>query len=91
MIFLDSRYSDGKLIKHHDSRTNSYQLSVFRKWPNVKTSFFLYTWDDTDRMDIVAKKFLGNSNYWWQIMDINPEIMNPLSIAAGTKIRIPGA
>jgi len=32
---------------------------------------------------------LGLPEYWWQIMDFNPEIINPFTITSGTYIRIP--
>lgn len=89
MIYLDSRYADGTLIKVNDSRTKTYELSVNRSWPTKTTPFFLYVWDDTDRLDIIAKRYLGNSSFWWKIMDINPEISHALLISPGTKIRIP--
>jgi hypothetical protein len=40
-------------------------------------------------LDNLALRYLGKSNLWWQIMDINPEIVDPFSIEPGTPIRIP--
>jgi len=28
---------------------------------------------------------------WWEILDINPEILDPTTIPAGTQLRIPDA
>jgi len=28
---------------------------------------------------------------WWEIMDINPEILDPFTITPGTQLRIPNA
>ena len=89
MIFLDSRYSDGLLYKAYDSRTGKYQLSVSRTWPSYLSSFFWHYWVETDRLDNLALRYLGKANLWWQIMDINPEIVDPFSIEPGTPIRIP--
>lgn len=89
MIFLDSRYSDGGLYKAYDSRTGKYQLSVSRRWPDYLSSFFWHYWVETDRLDNLALRYLGKANLWWQIMDINPEIVDPFSIEPGTPIRIP--
>lgn len=89
MIFLDSRYVDGTVFKAFDSRNQSYQLTVFRNFPVYKTSYFIYEWVETDRIDDLALQFLGKSDFWWQIMDINPEILDPFDIAPGTKVRIP--
>jgi len=89
MIYLDSRYADGSLFKAYDSRTDTYELTVFRSFPSYSVAYFSYTWVETDRLDRVALKFLGATNLWWQIMDINPEIIDPLNIAPGTVLRIP--
>ena len=93
MIYLDSRYADGTVFKAFDSRVikQEYQLTVFRKWPTYKTNFFIYVWNEMDRIDNVANKFLGDSQMWWQIMDINQEIIDPFDIAPGTQVRIPNA
>lgn len=89
MIFLDSRYVDGKLFKAQDSRTRKYQVSVFRTYPTDVANYFLYEWVETDRIDNVAHKFLGGANLWWKIMDFNPNIINPFMIEPGTQLRIP--
>lgn len=89
MIFLDSRYADGLLYKAYDSRTGKYQLAVERTWPSYVSSFFWHYWVETDRLDNLALRYVGKSNLWWRIMDINPEIVDPFSIAPGTPIRIP--
>jgi hypothetical protein len=52
-------------------------------------SFFYYEWKETDRLDVVALRHLGQSNLWWQILDINPEIVDTMSVKPGTQIRIP--
>lgn len=89
MIYLDSRYADGTIFKSFDARNASYQLTVFRKFPSYYTTFLSYEWVETDRMDDIATQFLGKPELWWQIMDINPEIIDPFNIAPGTLIRIP--
>ena len=89
MIFLDSRYLDGTIAKAYDARTGSYELGVFRTFPAYSLRFFYYDWVETDRLDDLALKFVGSSDLWWQIMDLNPQILDPFSIAPGTQIRIP--
>lgn len=90
-IYLDSRYIDGPVFKAWDARKNSYQITVFRAWPSYTSPFFMYEWVDGDRLDNVSNRFLGSSEYWWRILDVNPEINNPLVIKPGTSIRIPNA
>jgi len=55
------------------------------------TKFYTYEWVDGDRLDTLANKFLGNPQLWWKIMDLNPEIIDPTSIAPGTLLRLPSA
>lgn len=90
-IFLDSRYVDGPQFKAWDPRKGTYQLTVFREWPTYSTGYTWYTWTEADRLDTVALRFLGDSNRWWDIMDINPQVINPYELAPGTPIRIPNA
>lgn len=89
MIFRDSRYASGQVTRDYRSLTGDYPVVVYRNFPNEKVKFFLYEWSEQDRIDQVAKKFLGYSHLWWKIMDYNPETINPLDIAPGTIIRIP--
>ena len=91
MIFLDSRYADGPLFKAWHAKKQEYHLTVFRTYPDYLQSYFIYEWVETDRLDLLAKKFLGESSLWWKILDINPEIINPQDISAGTQLRIPNA
>lgn len=91
MIYLDSRYAEGTLAKTWNAQKLQYDLIVFREWSEYFQTFFLYNWVENDRLDILANRFLGNPALWWEIMDLNPEILDPLSIPPGTQIRIPNA
>lgn len=91
MIYLDSRYVDGRILKVWNSQKQQYDLTVFREWPTYTQSYFIYEWVETDRLDNIATRFLGDASQWWVIMDINPEIIDPQSIAPGTQLRIPNA
>lgn len=89
MIFLDSRYATGKIFKAYNSYKQQYDLTVFRKYPNVLTEVIYYEWVDGDRIDLVSERFFADPEYWWQILDANPAIHNPFDIAPGTILRIP--
>jgi len=91
MIYLDSRYVDGTLFKAWHAGKQEYHLTVFRNYPTTLLGYFIYEWVETDRLDLLAKKFLGDSSLWWKILDINPEIINPQVLSAGTQLRIPNA
>jgi hypothetical protein len=91
MIFLDSRYSNGTLLKTWHATKQEYDLVVLRKWPTFVEPYFIYSWIENDRLDNLANRFLGNPASWWQILDMNPEILDPFAIEPGTQLRIPHA
>ena len=80
MIVLDSRYADGTGLKVYDawSSKQNYQLAIIRNWPTYTVDYFIYNWGEMDRLDSLASKYLGNSDLWWQILDINPEFNSHL-------------
>lgn len=85
-----SRYNDGTLAQIEYAHTGTYQITVYRKWPEYfEKTFFTYTWVYGDALPTLADRYCGGAKYWWEIMDINPEITDPLSITPGTVIRIP--
>jgi hypothetical protein len=89
MIFSNSRYADGNIFKAYDSRSKKYGITVTRNFPEETSAFFYYSWAERDRIDALSERFLGDPDAWWQIMDFNPEIMNPFNIPVGTLLRIP--
>jgi hypothetical protein len=89
MIYTDSRYATGTIIKAQDARNGTYRLAVYRKFPEAKFPFYYYTWVVGDRIDEVSNSLMGSPAFWWKIMDANPDIIDPFSIPVGTTIRIP--
>lgn len=89
MIYTDSRYAGSYFTRSYDAKRDNHFNTVVRKFPEVLANFDLYEWEEGDRIDVVASKFSGKPRYWEQIMDVNPEISNPFTIAPGTSIRIP--
>lgn len=89
MIYADSRYANGKVLKVQDARSGNDRMAVYRKFPTARSNFYYYTWVENDRIDIVAYNLLGSPAFWWKIMDFNPEVLDPFSIPIGTNLRIP--
>jgi hypothetical protein len=89
MIYLDSRYANGHIFKAYNTVKDSYEQTVFRVFPEKASEIYYYQWKDGDRIDLVSTKLFGGPEYWWQIMDFNPEIINPMFIDPGTQLRIP--
>jgi hypothetical protein len=95
MIFSDSRYAPSAgstlVFKAWNANKQQYDATVFRNWPTYSENFSIYQWVEDDRLDNISLKFLGDPTLWWQILDINPEIVNPINIQPGTLLRIPNA
>jgi len=91
-ITPQSRYNaQGSSIVRVPNASGTYNLTVLRTVPSSFPSFRLYVWKASDRPDLVAQETLGNPLLWWSIFDINPEIIYPLNIPAGTAVRIPSS
>jgi hypothetical protein len=91
MIYTDSRYADGVVVRSFDSRKAAFEITLFRQFSESNSKFFYYTWTQRDRIDLDANELLGDPNVWWVFLDYNPDINNPLDIPIGTVLRIPGA
>mgnify|MGYP006274966421 CR=1 FL=1 len=89
MIYADSRYANGLIVKAQDARTLDYKTAVYREYPQIRSKFYTYDWVQGDRIDVIAHTLLGSPSFWWRIMDLNPEIIDPFDIPIGTTIRIP--
>jgi hypothetical protein len=88
MISPNSRYNTTKLVTEEvNNKSTIYILP-----PNQKVTVFQYTYYTVtfaDRIDNIAATFLGNPTLWYQIAQVNPQIMNWLTLQPGTTIRIP--
>lgn len=89
MIYSNSRYADGFIHKAIDSRSGDAQITVTRIFPSNSSNFYMYIWNESDRLDVIAQKTYGSSSYWSTILDYNPEIADAHNIAPGTLVRLP--
>jgi hypothetical protein len=91
-IFRGSRY-EGAIIDYFSLEQNGDSNPVlFYTMSDIGTiEYTEYEWKDGDRLDLIANKFYGRSNYWWFILENNPEIRDPENINAGTILRIVNA
>lgn len=90
-IYYNSRYDvAGEVVVAPSRNAPEMTKSVFRVFPASFTGRLgTYTWKEGDRIDKVANFFTGDSNRWWEIMDLNPKIHSPCDIAPGMAITIP--
>ena len=91
-ILIQSRYNaQGASVVRMPNSEGTYNLTALRTVPASNSPYALYVWKAGDRPDLVAYEKLGNAALWWSIFDINPELIYPLNIPAGTAVRIPAA
>jgi hypothetical protein len=57
-------------------RLQGVDLRVIPKRPGA----FLHTVQDSDRLDLLAYKYYGDSTKWWQISDANPAAAFPIDL-----------
>ena len=69
-----------------DRRFESMGLKGVDLLENVRN--FEHTMVVGERLDILAHRYFGEDSYWWVLALVN-RIDYPLSIAPGTKIRVP--
>jgi nucleoid-associated protein YgaU len=85
-----SRYYTGPLAQTKDKYTDSFNISVFRDFPkNQEVTYVLYTWKDGDTLTALADSVYMSPKFWWKIMEINPEIEDPMRIYPGTILKVP--
>lgn len=90
MIERVSRYYDGPLAQPTKKYTNEPTIAVFRKFPESTVTFYMeYTWKEGDSLAALSEAVGPGSKYWWNILDINPNITDPFSLTPGTKIYLP--
>ena len=92
MLYQTSRYADPASTRDVALvRPDGAQVRALFRTPGNQTGarFGTYVWRAGDRLDRVAKDFLGDPSKFWKILDINPEIGNPANISPGLTLRIP--
>lgn len=89
MITGNSRYVNDTLttITGNDGINRT---TIIQPQPvDVSFSYLVHQVVGFERIDQIAFSYLGDSTAWWQIADVNPEVMYWDSLTPGTSIRIP--
>ena len=53
------------------------------------TSYWEHTYVEGERLDSISYKYYNNSQYWWLIVEYNPEINDFINVTPGTILRVP--
>jgi hypothetical protein len=90
MIILGSRYQD-ETIYPAPLPNGEVQHAVYRTSLSDGTVSAYHVWQASDRIDVIAERYLGSGDLWWMIADINPEVLDPFAITPGTLLKVPSA
>lgn len=89
MIHLGSRYQNVPVVYMLDGRTGGTRPTVMRGNADITGSSTMSSfWTDSSRLDVVGSHLYDDPEQWWRVMDLNPEILDPLSLVAGTLLRV---
>lgn len=83
MIHLTSRYVDADVSFVLDARSGTTRPTAMRPALSVPAPSQIYRWRRGDRLDTLGKQMTGKAGRWWQIMDLNPDVIDPLGIRPG--------
>ena len=90
MIENVSRYYDGPIFQVPHKYTGVYTIAVFRKFPaSTKVNYIEHVWEYGDSLAALSEHYGDGAKYWWEILEINPNILSPFDIKPGQVIRIP--
>jgi hypothetical protein len=89
MIYIGSRYQDTPVSYLLDGRTGKTHATVLRRLPEITSPMLSSRWRAGLRLDRMAGRMYGNESEWWLVLDVNSEILDPMSLAPGMTVRIP--
>lgn len=95
MIFIGSRYEQEDVQYLLDARSNVTRPTVMRNNSQLRLKQLssrgrnTATWNSSFRVDQVATELVKDPERWWEIIDLNPDILNPWNIPPATQVVVP--
>lgn len=90
-IYEGSRYSNVYTYEEdwvkRGGRVTAFNIRTLEKIDT--TDALKHTWVEGDRLDILAHRYYGDTQYWWFILDANPKYMEESEIRNGDVLLIP--
>lgn len=86
MIFKGSRYEDK--ATYQDLENNLAYLSSIQTTIETTDEDYIYTFKESDRLDILAKEFYGDAQKKWIILFANPQYLTEFDIQVGDPLNI---
>lgn len=95
MIYVGSRYEQEDVQYLLDARSNTTRPTVLRTKTNLRlrqansATRSSLVWNSAYRMDQAGTQLVKDPERWWEIADVNPDLLNPWSISAGYEVIVP--
>lgn len=90
-VFEGSRYlaATTRLVQDANgvTRPTLYAAQPFEQTSDLTFTFYLSK--QGDHFDLLAQDTLRSPSFWWVLAGMNPEILDPFDIPAGTILRLP--
>lgn len=82
------RYTYSKIVKEKETQKQYFQSTIYPKIKPMDNDTYIIS-TQSDRLDLLASKYYGNTSYWWVISVANNLNDASLSIEPGRQLRIP--
>lgn len=85
---MADRYRNTKTIVDQNTNKSYMETTVYPKMSPANSDIYIIT-DETDRLDLLANKYYGDTKMWWIIASANNINDASFYIEPGTQLRIP--
>jgi hypothetical protein len=83
-----SRYTYAETLLQKETKRRYLESVIYPKIPLSDEDIYVIT-NSTDRLDLLANQYYGNTMYWWVIAVANNINDGTLYIEEGRQLRIP--
>ena len=83
-----SRYSNTQTIKDSDTQKKYMQSTIYPKIKASNDDFYVIS-TTTDRLELMADKYYGDTSMWWIIAVANNINDGGFFVSSGLQLRIP--
>ena len=86
---MANRYQYSETLTTKDTKKKYLESTIYPKIKATNEDIYIIS-TQSDRLDLLASRYYGNSTYWWIIAVANNLNDASLSIEVGKQLRIPG-
>lgn len=85
---MAKRYANTNTTQSKDTKKYYLESTIYPRVPPRDSDLYIIT-DETDRLDLLAFKYYGDTRMWWIIATANNINDANLYVSPGTQLRIP--